>query len=136
MSQPTVIVVEDAGGADSGEGTAPPAGPAYVTEGELAARLELIETRLGDRISSAMSEAFAARDVAEAAQDVALTAAAVAADAAAEVDAGDEDQGDDDDADDETPQPPEKRSAPAAAPQGGSRAPAPKKYGAGFLSGR
>lgn len=144
MSQPTVVVV-DAGGAGDGEANAaPPAGPAYVTEGELSARLELTETRLRESIESAVSTAWRAQEAAESAQDAALTAAAVAADAAAAVDEVVVDDQGDDTADSESdggggdvesvPQPPERR-APAPAVQ---RASAPRRmsYGASWLSGR
>jgi hypothetical protein len=144
MSEPTVVVVGAGGDDSAGAEGAPPAGPAYVTAGELDARLELLESNLRDSIGSAVETAYRAQAEAEEAQEVALTAAAVAADAAAQADQveeeGDDGEGGDgaDDAEvveDTTPQPPERRSpAPAA-----SRVDRPARrssYGASWLSGR
>lgn len=114
---PTVVVVTDDGdgaGAESG-GSGTPAPPAYVTPGELDAKLELMRNEIGTQVSSALETAWAARDAAERAADDAAVATAVAVDAAAAADeAGD---GDNDGAataveQDDTPNAPEKRSTP------------------------
>lgn len=139
----TTVVVVDAAGGDAGEPAAAP--PAYVTPGELDARLELLGAQLGERIDAAISTAWEARDAAESAADAAAVAqvtAAVAVEVADEaVTASESAAGDDTDTDgdesDGAPKPPVRRSErerPAGEPTPASRP--SKSYGAGWLSGR
>jgi hypothetical protein len=133
------VVVVPAGDADSGGDSAPPAGPAYVTAGELDARLELLETRMADSISAAVATSWAAQAAAEEAQETALSAAVVAGEAAAAVDENVEAEHDAEDTEavDESPRPPERRTAPAPVRRtSGGGASRPKAYGASWLSGR
>lgn len=142
---PPVVVVNDS----------PPAGgaPAYVTVGELDARLELLETRLSERIAGVGADADDARALAHDAADdaaVAVVVAAVAAEAAEEaVDGLDEPDAAESDAESgevlesggepAAPRAPERRSD-VKKPAGGQPADGGKRkpsgYGAGFLSGR
>lgn len=141
MSQPIVIVTE-AEPVEPAPTVVVETGPAYVTAGELDARMQLLETNIGERVSAAFDAAYEARAAAEAAADQAAVATMVAVDAAATADdsadgAGSADSGADDGADgdvDGAPQPPQKRAAPAPSRPAGTRSGG--GYGAGFLSGR
>jgi hypothetical protein len=145
-----VVVVES----DEPEESTTVAVAEAVTPGELAARLELLESQLGDRINAALEQSWAARAEAQEAQETAEVAAVVAAVAAEEVaqeadeeaEAGAEDdeggtEGGEGDGEEDGVRPPEKRTEQAQEQSAGGQAEKAKKpqrsgYGASFLSGR